>query len=266
LIELSVKILPFCIDLPTIVSNLYHHQDEKRGVQFMGWLTNFFKEAKGVEQSSPSTNFHDLDGRPVAINLQSVDMRSARELVSNAATQTAQAYGIPARWLSFEVVTIADDEKAYFQLQALINHWDEYLAAHTFAFERAVIKRIREEDVEVGRAVRAVLWRVSPEAGCPYDDMPEPRAWGTDAVKRRGEARDMVNRVLYATTTPASGAVVPALMPVSADDADRAGRSTLPVKYDGLLSEGSFSDTHPARFHGFAATQPFTHEPTKNTK
>jgi hypothetical protein len=251
--------------MPTIVSDLYHHQD-KKGTYFMGWLTNLFKDAKGTEASSPSTNFHDLDGHPVAISLQGADLRSARELVSNAAVQTAQAYGLPARWLSFEVVTIADDEKAYFQLQALINHWDEYLAAHTFAFERAVIKRIREEDAKVGRAVRAVLWRVSPEAGCPYDDMPEPRAWGTDAVKKRGEARDMVNRVLYASTTPASGAVVPALMPVSADDADRAGRSTMPVKYDGLLSEESFSDTHPASFNGFAATQPFTHPSAKNTK
>jgi hypothetical protein len=232
----------------------------------MGWLTNFFKETKGIEPSSPSTNFHDLDGRPVAISLQGADLRSARELINNAALQTAQAYGVPARWLSFEVVTIADDERAYFQLQALIKHWDEYLAAHSFAFERAVIKRIREEDVEVGRAVRAVLWRVSPEAGCPYDDMPEPKAWSVDAVKKRGEARNMVNRVLYAASTPAAGAVVPALMPVSADEADRAGRSTMPTKYDNLLSNDQFSDTHPTSSHGFDATQPFTQEPTKNTK
>jgi hypothetical protein len=232
----------------------------------MGWLKKFFRDAKGIEVSSPSTNFHDLDGHPVAISLQSADLSSARELLSNAAAQTAQAYGIPARWLSFEVVTIADNEKAYFQLQALINHWDEYLVAHTFAFERAVIKRIREENTQVARAVRAVLWRVSPEAGCPYDDMPESKAWGADAVKKRGEARDMVNRVLYAATTPASGAVAAALMPVSADDADRAGRSTMPAKYDGLLSEEHFSDTHPASSHGFAATQPFTQEPAKNTK
>jgi hypothetical protein len=230
----------------------------------MRWITQFFKD-NDADVPSPSTGFHDLDGHPVAVRLQGGDLRAARELVNNTAVQTALAYGIPARWLSFEVVTIADDEKAYFQLQVLMNHWDEHLAAHSFAFERAVIKRLREQDMSVGRAVRAVLWRTAPEAGCPYDDMPEPSAWAAEAVRKRGEARDLVNRALYAATTPASGAVapaMPALMPVSADDAERAGRSTMPAPHDHLLDD-SFSDTRPSSFNGFAATQPYEGELAK---
>lgn len=229
----------------------------------MGWLTNLFKNQNANAALSPSTDFHELDAQPIAVRLQGGDLRAARELVNSTAVQTALAYGIPATWLSFEVVTISDNEKAYFQLQVLMNHWDEHLASHSFAFERAVIKRIRDSDVSVGRALRAVLWRTSPDAGCPYDDMPEASTWGADAVRKRGEARDLANRALYAATTPASGAVAPALMPVSADDAERAGRSTLPVNHDHLLDD-NFSDTRPSSFNGFASTQPYTPEATKS--
>jgi hypothetical protein len=233
----------------------------------MRWITQLFKD-KEADVPSPSTGFHELDAQPVPVRLQGGDLRAARELVNNTAVQTALAYGIPARWLSFEVVTIADDEKAYFQLQVLMNHWDEHLAAHSFAFERAVIKRIRELDISVGRAVRAVLWRVAPDAGCPYDDMPEPSAWGADAVRKRGDARDLVNRALYAATTPASGAIapiLPALMPVSADEAERAGRSTMPAPHEHLLDD-SFGDTRPSSFNGFEPTQPYTAEVVKPTR
>jgi type IV secretory pathway VirB3-like protein len=230
----------------------------------MRWISNLFSKANSDEVPSPSTGFHDLEGHPVPISLAAADVRAARELVHSAATRTAQIYGVPARWLAFEVVTIADDEKAYFQLQVIMKHWDEYMMAHSYAFERAVIKRITEDNQNVGRALRAVLWRVAADAGCPYDDMPESKAWTPEAVKRRGEVRDRINRELYAITTPASGALPAALMPVSADDAERAGRSTMPVKYDPLVDSEGFSDTRPTAFNGFAPTQPFDDNVLKN--
>jgi hypothetical protein len=231
----------------------------------MGWLANFFKTTNRADTPSHSTGFHDLDGGPMPLKPSAAHLRTARELINSAAMQTALVYGVPPRWLSFEVVTISDDEKAYFQLQVVMNHWDEYLAAHCYAFERAVIKRIREENIEVGRAIRAVLWRMAADAGCPYDEMPETQAWSADAVKKRGQVRDRVNRELYALSTPASGAVVPgasgfivpATMPVSADQAERADRSSLPVNHDSLLEDSAFSETRPSTFNGFAATQPY---------
>jgi hypothetical protein len=230
----------------------------------MGWLANFFKSPNGIDEPSHSTGFYDLDGSPVPLKSVAADLRIARELINSAAMQTSLAYGVPPRWLNFEVVTISDDEKAYFQLQVVMNHWDEYLAAHCYAFERAVIKRIREENIEVGRAIRAVLWRVAPDAGCPYDQMPEAQAWSADEVKKRGQVRDRINRELYALSTPASGAVVyaavagavPATMPVSADEAERADRSTQPEKYHSSQEDSAFSETRPSSFNGFPATHP----------
>jgi hypothetical protein len=233
----------------------------------MGWLANFFKSTNSAEAPSNSTGFHDLDGIPVPLKSAQVDLRKARESINMAAVKAAQVYGIPATWLTFEVVTLSDTNQAYFQLQVVMNVWDEYLAAHCYAFERTVIKRLRDDDLDVGRAVRAVLWRVSADAGCPYDDMPEAKAWSAEAVKKRGLVRDRINRELYALSTPASGATVntkiPTTMPVSADDAERAGRSTMPVKYDALLDD-DFSETRPSSFNGFAATEPYPAEVAKS--
>ena len=165
----------------------------------MGWISKLLSKTEEQEDvPAPSTGFHDLEGYPVAMTLSSpTDLRTARELVHGAAIRTAQVYGIPPNWLSFEVVTISDEEKAFFQLQAVLSHWDDYLMAHTYAFERAVIKKIREDNVSVGRALRAVLWRVDANAGCPYDDMPDVSAWSNDAIALRGEARDRINRELF---------------------------------------------------------------------
>jgi hypothetical protein len=227
----------------------------------MGWLANFFKSPAGVDAPSHSTDFHDLEGSPVPLKPVAADLRVARELIKTAAVQTALVYGLPARWLTFEVVTISDDQNAYFQLQVVMNHWDEYLAAHCYAFERAVIKRIREENTEVCRAVRAVLWRTAADAGCPYDDMPEAQAWSAEAVKKRGLVRERINRELYALSTPAAGAMVsgkpPTTLPLSANEAERAESSTLPAGHEALLEDSAFSDTRPSTFNGFAATEPF---------
>jgi hypothetical protein len=217
----------------------------------MGWLFNIFKVADAAEEPSHSTGFHDLDAHPVPMNAQSINLRAARELVHTAAVKTAQLYGVPAHWLSFEVVTIADESQAYFQLQVMQNHWDEYLAAHSYAFERAVLKRIREEDIDVGRAVRAVLWRSSPDAGCPYDDMPEPSAWTQEEILRRGLQRDRINRALYAVTTPASGAV--AMLPISSEGAARADSATVSDSDSHVPTEG-FEDTNPGDATGFEVT------------
>ena len=226
----------------------------------MSWISKLLNKTDEPEVPPPSTGFHDFDDNPVPISLVSTDAKAARALVHSSAVQTAQVYGVPANWLSFEVVTILDDEKAYFQLQVLINHWDEYLAAHSYAFERAVIKKIRGEDLNVGRAVRAVLWRVCADAGCPYDEMPEPSAWSVEAIKQRGEARDRINRDLYLQHHHGlSPALAYSATPLVADSAERAGRSTMPVKPEhGSELETLVEDrdsTQLPDFHDFASTQ-----------
>jgi hypothetical protein len=232
----------------------------------MGWLTNLFKSPQRASASSSSTSYHELDGQPVPLKPAAVDLRGARDLINQAAVRTAQVCGVPAGWLSFEVMTISDVNQAYFQLQVVMNIWDEYLAAHSYAFECAVIKRIRDHNLEVGRAVRAVLWRVAPEAGCPYDDMPQPKAWSPEAIKNRAMVRERMSRQEYALSTPASGAVVPTRRPVMADHTQPAGHADPSAKFAGLLDDTSFDETRPSVFNGFAATEPYIADAAKTSK
>ncbi len=239
----------------------------------MGWLSNIFNKSNELEVSSPSTSFHDMDDQPVALTLQSSDLRVARELVKTAAIQTALNCGVPAHWVAFEVVTIADDEKAYFQLQVTLQHWDEYFASHTYAFESAVLKRIRDDDLQTGRAVRAVLWRTSPDAGCPFDDMPEASAWSADAIRQRGEVSDRVRREMRVGArnlptgmrmTAGAAAAIPATA-LSASDSDssgvefdltneREGLATVPITYDHFAKPVDFGVTQPMGHQDFETT------------
>jgi hypothetical protein len=193
---------------------------------------------------SPSTGFFDIEGQPVPLSIEARDIRAARELVRTAAVRTAIAFGIPSNWLSFEVVTISDEEKAYFQLQVSLRIWDEQLWAQSAAFEQQVLKRIREDDVNVARAVRAVLWRILPDAGCPHDELSPPEAWRPDAVKSRARAYERLRAELIAPTQ--------ATLPSVVTGADAS--ATMPIQRS---LDSQFKDTYPGAPNGFDATRPF---------
>lgn len=221
----------------------------------MGWLSKLFsapREAKEKppELVSPSTAFPDYDAHPVALNPAVHNVRSARELIRQSANETAQAYGLPDKWLNFEVVTISNESSAYFQLQVILERWDDRLWAHAYAFELAVRKRIREFDATTAGAVRAVLWRVEPDAGCPFDDLPVD-GWGVAPVLI-GEPT--TSHIAFSATQPMA-----ALFPATGVVA--AGLATASSKDESFSYKASASGA-------FAATQPFaplSRDETPNT-
>jgi hypothetical protein len=210
----------------------------------VSWFNRILNNApKSHDVPSPSTGFFDIEGQPVPLSVAQQDVRAARELVRAAAVRTTTAFGIPSNWLSYEVVTISDDEKAYFQLQVSLRIWDEQLWSQSIAFEQQVLKRIREENVNIARAVRAVLWRVLPDAGCPHDELAGAVAWRPEAVKARASAYERLRSELAMPIQTLPSVVTG--MDVSA---------TLPLTQH---SDNGFSDTHPASGLGFAATRPY---------
>ncbi len=215
----------------------------------MSWLNRILSNAPREEDApSPSTGFFDIEGQPVALSVDQQNVRAARELIRAAAMRTADIFGIPANWLGYEVVTISDDEKAYFQLQVSLRIWDEQLWAQSSAFEQQALKRIREDDVNVARAVRAVLWRILPDAGCPHDELSGASAWRADAVKSRSAAYDRLRTDL----------VVPAALAAYVPGTDGSEvTATLPMAN---LTQAGFSDTHPVNASGFHQTQPVGHD------
>lgn len=225
----------------------------------MSWLKKFLNSSpSAVDAPSPSTGFFDIEGQPVPLSIERQDVKAARELVRAAALRTASAFGIPPQWVSYEVVTISDDDKAYFQLQVSLRIWDEQLWAQSSAFEQQALKRIREDDVNVARAVRAVLWRILPDAGCPHDELAGAEAWRPEAVKARGAAYEKLRASLQSPLASALPLIPAPAGPQAAGEAEpepfaasTGFGQTLP------MSHSSFGHSElPAS--GFAATRPFT--------
>jgi hypothetical protein len=240
--------------------------------QVVNWLNRILGSAPPrPEAPTHSTGFYDLEGKPVPLSMQGDNLRLARELVRNAAQRTAAAFGIPSNWLSYEVVTIADEQNAYFQLQVALRFWDEQLWAQSGAFEQQVYKRVREDDANVARAVRAVLWRILPDAGCPYDELSDAQAWKPEAVKARTVAYQRLQRE-FAPNVGSAGVAgaASAATAVAATGSTAATSGTIPSVASGIEHTATqpvpllpdedprYSDTRPSSFnHDFAATQPF---------
>ena len=214
----------------------------------MNWIKKIFAGTAKSDLTSPSTGFHEGDDRPVALAIAGNDLIAARQLIHSTAVQAALDYGIPARWLAVEVLTITGEESAFFQLQICMNQWDEYLWMHSGALSAVVVKIVRQENPAVARAMRAVLWRVAADAGCPFDEMPPPSAWSAAALDNRARVRDRIR-------------VLSNQMAAPSDAAQASGQAVL----DGFDStqalskrDSIFDATNPpSHFNGFAATQPY---------
>jgi hypothetical protein len=225
--------------------NIGKHVIYKKQRNTVSWLNRILNtNTQSNDVPSPSTGFFDIEGQPVALSLEQRDVRAARELIRASAVRTTAAFGIPAHWLSYEVVTISDDEKAYFQLQVSLRIWDEQLWSQSGAYEQQALKRIREDDVNVGRAVRAVLWRILPDAGCPHDELAGAAAWKPDAVKTRGAAYDRLRSELSAPAI-GMGTTLPSLV------TSLEASATLPAPHQA----SGFGDTLPVPdVTGFSST------------
>ena len=151
----------------------------------MGWFDCIFAKkeqasAAPVEASPPPISaFNMQDALP---NEQAMQ---AREAIHHSAHEVARRNGIPEHWLGFEILTLTEAEKVFFQLQVNLRHWDAYLLLHSMAFEQAVLVRLRQRRPALAQALRAVLWRVVPTSGCPYEQLPPSVAWTAEAVEQR---------------------------------------------------------------------------------
>ncbi len=230
----------------------------------MGFLSTLFNKSSSVELPVPDTSIFDWDNQPLAGSATPEALDSALGLIIEVAAQTVKAYGLPSHWFSFETVTVTDKGQTYFQLQISMNHWDMQMCAHSYAFERAVIKSIRKKNMDVGRALRAVLWRVAPDAGCPFDEMPQASYWSEEAIAQRDQLRERIQREFYAATTPESGAklskpAVSGYAPVATSYAPVAIAYAPGAVSEPVLENAGYSDTHPHNLNGFSLTHPHTH-------
>lgn len=150
----------------------------------MGWFDDILvKKNKQNEDGRESSGFaYSSSG-----GVPGGEAAQARELINRSAHAVLKDSGISKDWLRFEILTLNDAAKSYFQLQVTIRHWDAYLLLHSRAFEQVLLLRIAEENGAVAKALRAVLWRVHPESGCPYGSLPPSVAWTPEAIAQRAQ-------------------------------------------------------------------------------
>ncbi len=218
----------------------------------MGFLSTLFNPPRSGDLPQHDTSILDWGNEPLTHVMLPADLATAIELINESATQTVKTNGLPVDWFSFETVAVKDSEKTYFQLQILMNHWDIQMCAHSYAFECAVIKCIRKKNKGIGRALRAVLWRVAPDAGCPFDEMPDPSYWDPQALAQRELLRQRIQREFYAVTTPESGAKVTppvARVGVLRPSPPPGSRALAPA-----MENLGYSETHPHNLSGFSIT------------
>lgn len=150
----------------------------------MGWFDEIFaKKEESLEVSDSVPESAATSAQPAA--LPANEAAQAREAINRSAHEVLQRHGIPKSWVRFEILTLTDAGKVYFQLQVGMRHWDAYLLLHSWAFEQAVLECLRERSPAVAHALRAVLWHVMPTSGCPYEQLPPSVAWTSEAIEQR---------------------------------------------------------------------------------
>lgn len=150
-----------------------------------------------------------------------------RELIRVVLKDTLRLHGVPAGWLTCEVVVLprpSGEEDLIIQL--IVLKWNETLMRCVHALEKALLQGLDRFDPSVNHSRYIVSWRFAPSCGCPLSQMPEPQVW------------------TQSEPVPAPPTIVPIL------DRRQSVRPPPRPKFDLPPSERDF------RHNDFAATEP----------
>ncbi|MBI2749493.1 MAG: hypothetical protein HYX43_09195 [Burkholderiales bacterium] len=101
-----------------------------------------------------------------------------RELIKTAFRDALRLQGIPYEWLSCEVITVAPTQgEAPLQIQLTLMQWQETFLRYGPAMEHVLQREIERLDPSTERSQYSIVWRFSPDCGCPFKVMPPPRIW-----------------------------------------------------------------------------------------
>lgn len=111
------------------------------------------------------------------------------EMLRMALRDTARRHGIATDWLGIEVLSAGEGARAQHQVQLVLRHWDADFWLHASAFATAYMEEVRRFHADAAQRIRAVVWRVAPEAHCPLDQMPQSDYWDDESRRARDRQR-----------------------------------------------------------------------------
>lgn len=117
---------------------------------------------------------------PVSVSPTSEQQHSnvRRELIRVVLKDTLRLHGIPPGWMACEVfvITRPPSEEAL-HIQLVVMKWNEQLLRYAPALQQQLLLGLDRFDPSVDHSSYIVSWRFSPDCGCPFTRMPDPKSW-----------------------------------------------------------------------------------------
>ncbi|WP_296446865.1 hypothetical protein [Rhodoferax sp. UBA5149] len=111
-----------------------------------------------------------------------------RELIRVVLKDTLRLHGIPLDWIACEVISITrppSEEELHIQL--VVMKWNEQLLRYASALQHQLLLGLDRFDPTVDHSKYVVSWRFSPDCGCPFPHLPEPKFWRKSALPQADE-------------------------------------------------------------------------------
>jgi hypothetical protein len=152
----------------------------------MSFLKRLFgsKSAPASAPSVPSSQMHaqpqsqsHLSSRP-SQQAAAAQNTTRRELLRVVLRDTLNRHGIPASWISADVLasTSRGGERGV-HWRMVVKHWDPRLLTHGIAIQNALIKRVMTFDPLASAWLSGISWQfaLEDESECP--PLPHPGVW-----------------------------------------------------------------------------------------
>lgn len=111
-----------------------------------------------------------------------------RELIRVVLKDTLRLHGIPSGWMACEVIIITrppgEDE---LHIHLVVMKWNEQLLRYAPALQQQLLLGLDRFDPSVDHSKYIVSWHFSPDCGCPFTRMPDPKSWLKAAIPQADE-------------------------------------------------------------------------------
>lgn len=131
----------------------------------------------GFGRSKPAdTPRSQLPGEQGASTRQHTDIQ--RELVRVVLKDTLRIHGIPAAWLSCEVLALSGRARGDdMMVRLIVLKWHEPLLKFMPALQSELITGLDRFEPAIDHSKYIVSWQFARDCGCPITQMPDARTW-----------------------------------------------------------------------------------------
>ncbi len=140
-------------------------------------MFKFLKSKRPKDESAPSS--------PISVLPDSCGQHNdvRRELFRVVLKDTLRLHGVPFGLLACEVIIVARAPgKDELHIQLVMMKWNEQLLRYASALQQQLRLGLDRFDPSIDHSRYIFSWRLSPDSGCPFPFMPDPKSWRQSAT------------------------------------------------------------------------------------